>query len=203
MLCVGLKRHRSNSINIFPPSFNNLVLSLVKLIPRCSFIVTLIPQQCHSSPYFFNILSSFSKGIFLRIIQVFSTIFLVFKSNSDGFSFSQHKPATKLLERAQMLDAKPMTTLTSFSSPLFINNGLPFSNLNLYYNIIGGLQCLTFTHPNIAYLVNSICQNMYASTNLHQQVIKWILRYFKSTTHLVLQLKPTTLNSLISYSDAN
>jgi hypothetical protein len=48
-------------------------------------------------------------------------------------------------------------------------------NATEYRNIIGGLQYLTITHPNISYDVNRLCQLLHAPKDSHMTVVKRIL----------------------------
>ncbi|XP_028122362.1 uncharacterized protein LOC114319536 [Camellia sinensis] len=108
---------------------------------------------------------------------------------SHGYFLSQAKYATELLHKAGLTDCKPcFTSLTikasSHSSSL---DGLPFSNPSLYRNIVGGLQYLTITRPDLALAVNQACQHMHLPTNADFQAVKRLLRYVKGTLHHGLQ----------------
>ena len=82
--------------------------------------------------------------------------------------------------------------------------GSPFSDPTLYRSLIGALQYLTITRPNIAYAVNSVSQFLHAPTADHFLAVKRILRYVKGTLHFGLTFCPSTVPStLVAYSDAD
>ena len=73
----------------------------------------------------------------------------------DGFFLSQVKYATDILARAQLLDSKPVTTPMIVSQRLS-SEGTPFAHPTLYRSLVGALQYLTITRPDIAHSVNSV-----------------------------------------------
>ncbi|KAM1747643.1 hypothetical protein ACFX12_008735 [Malus domestica] len=68
-----------------------------------------------------------------------------------GFLVHQTKYVTDLLTKTNMLDCKPCTTHCHPNQKL-LNHGSPhFHDPSLYRSIVGALQYLTFTRPDIAY----------------------------------------------------
>lgn len=61
---------------------------------------------------------------------------------------------------------------------------------------------LTFTRPNISYVVQQVCLHMHAPTITHMDALKRTLRYIKGTASYGLHLYKSKLTSLISYTDA-
>lgn len=70
-------------------------------------------------------------------------------------------------------------------------------------SIVGALQYLTLTQPNLAYLVNKVCQYLHAPTTSHWSSVKRILRYVKGTMDVGLSIKPSNPTLLSAFSDAN
>ncbi|XP_068655315.1 uncharacterized mitochondrial protein AtMg00810-like [Aristolochia californica] len=71
-------------------------------------------------------------------------------------------------------------------------------------SLIGTLQYLTITHPDIAYAVNSVSQFLLAPTEEHFFYVKRIFRYVKGTIHFGLTFCPFAIpGALFSYSDAD
>ena len=61
------------------------------------------------------------------------------------------------------------------------NDGIPMKNLENYRSLVRALQYLTFTHPNISFAVNQVCQFMHDPREIHLKAVKRILRYIKGT----------------------
>ena len=84
------------------------------------------------------------------------------------------------------------------------SDGPAFSNPTLYRSLVGALQYLTITRPDIAHVVNSVSQFLHAPTEDHFLAVKGILRYVKGTLHFGLTFRPFGAPSaLVAYSDAD
>lgn len=57
-----------------------------------------------------------------------------------------------------------------------------------YKSIMGDFTVLSFTRPDIAYLVNLVCQFLHSPLESDFGVVKRILRYLKGTMGWVLDL---------------
>jgi hypothetical protein len=102
-----------------------------------------------------------------------------------------------------MADAKPVSSPMSSSSALSAFTGDPMEDPSLYRSTIGSLQYLSLTRPDLAFVVNRVCQFMHRPTKLHWQAVKRILRYLKhSITHGLL-LHKNSSTSIQAYSDAD
>jgi hypothetical protein len=99
------------------------------------------------------------------------------KPTAMGLLLSQHKYALDIIQRAGMASCKPVDTPLSTSSKLGIVPGTLHSDPTRYRQIVGALQYLTFTRPDICYAINKVCQFMHASTDDHWAAVKRILRY--------------------------
>jgi hypothetical protein len=108
----------------------------------------------------------------------------------DGILLTQQKYATELLQRVGMISCKPVLTPLSISEKLSAYAGDllgPIDATN-YRSIVGGLQYLTLTRPDISFSVNKICQFLHTPTTVHLTATKRILRYVHGTTDLGLQI---------------
>lgn len=81
--------------------------------------------------------------------------------------------------------------------------GTPIKDLTLYHSLAGGLQHLTFTRPDITYVVQQICLYMHDPHEPHFHALKRILRYIQGTIDHDLQIHLSCTTSLIAYFDAN
>jgi hypothetical protein len=68
---------------------------------------------------------------------------------------------------------------------------------------MGALQYLTFTHPNIWFAVNRVCEFMHAPTDSHWAAVKCILRYLRGTTSHGLHITRSSSFALHGFTDAN
>ena len=76
-----------------------------------------------------------------------------------------------------------------------LDNDVLLDDFNSYRGIIGVLQYLTLTQPNLSYSVNFVSQFMHAPTISHLKMVRQILWYIKETISLGLYLTSrTTLN---------
>ncbi|KAJ0580159.1 putative RNA-directed DNA polymerase [Helianthus annuus] len=121
---------------------------------------------------------------------------------TNGLFLNQSKYALDILTRAKMLDAKPAPTPLS-TNVSFISTGTTFPDATFYRSIVGALQYLTITRPDISYAVNQVSQFLHAPTTIHFQEVKRILRYIKGTIAFGLHYSRPTSTSLLGYSDAD
>jgi histone deacetylase 1/2 len=103
-----------------------------------------------------------------------------------------------------MADAKGITTpmVSNIKLSKFGTDAL--SDPSEYRSIVGALQYVTLTRPDIAYCVNKVCQFLATPLQNHWQAVKRILRYLLHTCHHGLLLQPSsavTKFSVSAYSD--
>jgi hypothetical protein len=127
------------------------------------------------------------------------------KKNSDGLHLSQSKYAADILKRVGMTHCKPVTTSLSVSDKLSIHAGKPLSpeESTKYRSIVGALQYVMLTHPDIAYLVNKVCQFLHAPTTKHLIVVKRVLRYLKYTIDIGLRFARLGSMLVSAFSDSD
>ena len=81
-----------------------------------------------------------------------------------GLILRQHKYILDILAQAGMTSYKPVDTPISTSKVTIMSDPL-FSNPTQFHQIMGALQYLTFTRPDICFAVNRVCQFMHAPTD--------------------------------------
>ncbi|CAN6557798.1 unnamed protein product [Malus baccata var. baccata] len=121
---------------------------------------------------------------------------------SQGILVHQSKYIKDLLHKTNMLDSKPCTTHCHPHHKLFTHGSPLFPDPSIYRSIVGTLQYLTFTGPDIAYSVNQVCQFMHSPLESHFVAVKRILRYLKGIMQLGLCFKPGNLD-IRAYTDAD
>ncbi|GJV29784.1 putative RNA-directed DNA polymerase [Tanacetum coccineum] len=67
------------------------------------------------------------------------------------------------------------------SSSLSLDDSNAFSNPVKYRQVMGSLQYVTLSRPDIAFAVNKVCQYMHATTENHWSAVKRNLRYLHGT----------------------
>ncbi|XP_043714507.1 uncharacterized mitochondrial protein AtMg00810-like [Telopea speciosissima] len=120
----------------------------------------------------------------------------------SGLFLSQSKYALDILQRAHMVDIKPISTPMALRSSVE-GDSCPFIDVTLYRSIVGGLQYLTMTRPDLSYAVNSVCQHMHSPTVAHFGMVKHILRYVKGTLDHGLWIVRASSLTLYGFSDSD
>ena len=120
-----------------------------------------------------------------------------------GLILSQSKYIQDLLIKANMADCKSLPTPMTANLKLSSSDGAPFSDPSLYRSVVGSLQYVTITRPELAYPVNKVCQFMQSPLDSHWKAVKRILRYLSGTRFFGLHLKQPTSLALTGYSDSD
>lgn len=94
----------------------------------------------------------------------------------------QTKYAIDLLTRAHMTSCKPVSTPLPLRSITMTDDTILLSNPLEYRSLVGGLQYLTITRPDLAYATNTLCQKLQHPTVADLHRLKRVLRYVKGTT---------------------
>nr|KYP49972.1 Retrovirus-related Pol polyprotein from transposon TNT 1-94 [Cajanus cajan] len=121
---------------------------------------------------------------------------------NDGLHLSQSHYALTILERANMVDCKPMSTPLE-SKTKFTSNHTFLEDPSHFRGLVGALQYLTLTRPDLSYNVNYLSQFMHAPTIMHFKMVRRILRYVKGTINVGLHFTSNTTLDLFAFSDAD
>ncbi|XP_022040277.1 uncharacterized mitochondrial protein AtMg00810-like [Helianthus annuus] len=120
----------------------------------------------------------------------------------SGLFLNQSKYAHDILTRAGLLDSKPVATPLT-SKDVFHSPGHPFHDPTLYRSLVGALQYLTITRPDLSYAVNQASQFPQQPTTTHFQLVKRIFRYVKGTLTHGLHFDRPPSTTLLGFSDAD
>ncbi|XP_021761820.1 uncharacterized protein LOC110726656 [Chenopodium quinoa] len=99
-----------------------------------------------------------------------------------GMFLSQQKYAKQIIERAGMSSCKPSPTLVDTNSKVSATSSTIFDDPTMYRSLVGALQYLTFTRPDISYAVQQInwggCSDTRRSTSgycvfLGDNLVSW------------------------------
>ena len=101
---------------------------------------------------------------------------------------SQRQYASDLLQRAGMSECHSTLTPVDSKSKLSASDGPPVADPSEYRSIVGALQYLTLTRPDLAYAIQQVCLFMHDPREPHLALVKRILRYVKGTLDASLSL---------------
>jgi histone deacetylase 1/2 len=124
---------------------------------------------------------------------------------SNGLVLNQAKYAHDVLARVNMTHCTGTPTPLSSSEKLTAEEGtlLGPDDSTKYRSMVGALQYLTLTRPDICYAVNKVCQYLHAPTTVHWTAAKRILRYVKSTITVGLTFTRSSSTQVSAFSDAD
>ena len=105
------------------------------------------------------------------------------KRTKSGLLLTHEKYATELLQKVGMANCITSPTPLSSTEKLSLTDGnlLGLNDITQYRSIVGALQYLTLTSPDISYSVNKVYQYLHAPTTTHWTAAKRILRYIQGT----------------------
>ncbi|XP_020424442.1 uncharacterized protein LOC109950305 [Prunus persica] len=143
------------------------------------------------------VLVRYSFRALLKMVATLTSKTLVYSAISWVYGFF-------IRMKANLLNPKPASTPLAAKIFLSIFDGALISNSTEYRELVGSLQYLTLTHPDISFVVNTVAQFMNAPLTSHFVAVKQIIRYIKGTIDLGLTFTPqTAVAHLSTYSDAD
>ncbi|KAM1198681.1 hypothetical protein EV1_010156 [Malus domestica] len=101
-----------------------------------------------------------------------------------------------------MIFSKPYATPCLPYNKLLTDDGKSYNNPSLYKSLVGALQYLIFTRPDIAFAVHQVCQFMQRPMESHFVAVKRILRYLKATRGCGIKYVRGSLD-ITAYSDVD
>ncbi|XP_025693090.1 uncharacterized mitochondrial protein AtMg00810-like [Arachis hypogaea] len=125
------------------------------------------------------------------------------KTCDKGLILTQQKYIHELLKKAGMVGCAPCHTPLPSTVKITALGGSSFCDPQLYRSIIGSLQYLTITRPEICYSVNKLSQFVQAPLESHWKLVKRVLRYLSGTSSYGLHLKRETSLGITTYSDSD
>ena len=157
-----------------------------------------------------------SSGLIQHLIQKLQSIFAMcdlgklsyflgieVTYDADSMHLNQGKYVLDLLHRTSMFDNKAAPTPSTVGQSLSKFDGDVMEDVTMYISVVGALQYVTLTRPDIAFAVNKACQFMQQPTLAHWLPVKRMLRYLKGTVHDGLLLQPSKYFTTQAYTDAD
>lgn len=102
-----------------------------------------------------------------------------------------------------MHESKGVSTPMSSSSCLTLTQADSHVDITEYRWLLGKLQYLSFTRPDVSFAVNKLAQYMHCPQACHWQAVKRLLRYLKLTCSYGLKLSKSSDHTLRVYSDSD
>ncbi|KAK9214398.1 hypothetical protein WN944_006390 [Citrus x changshan-huyou] len=119
-----------------------------------------------------------------------------------GIFLSQANYTRDLLTKAALLDCTPNRTPMAVKTQPYDDDQEPIHATH-YRSLVGSLQYLTFTRPDITHAVNKVCQHFQSPTKQDLKAITRILRYLKGTLDFGLRFLEQSSNQLYAFSDSD
>ncbi|RVW16754.1 Retrovirus-related Pol polyprotein from transposon TNT 1-94 [Vitis vinifera] len=123
--------------------------------------------------------------------------------SSSGVVLSQRKYALDILEETGMLDCKPVDTPMDPNVKLVPGQGEPLGDPGRYRRLVGKLNYLTITRPDISFPVSVVSQFLQSPCDSHWDAVIRILRYIKSTPGQGVLYQNRGHTQVIGYTDAD
>ena len=121
----------------------------------------------------------------------------------SGLLLHQRQYALDILERTGMTDCKPCSTPVDTQAKLSADLGDLVADPTAYRSLAGAFQYLTFTRPDLTYVVQQVCLHMHDPRESHLAALKRLLRYVRSTADFGLVLHRSPTSELVVYTDAD
>nr|GEW12160.1 hypothetical protein [Tanacetum cinerariifolium] len=135
----------------------------------------------------------------LRLLNYFLCIEIV--PHMYGIILSQKKYILEILQSVGLSNCSPVSFLMVTSSSLILDDSIAFSNPVKYQQVVGSLQYVTLSRPDIGFAVNKVCQYMHASTENHWSAVKRILRYLHGTVEHGMLIRRSSGSTLQAFTD--
>ncbi|XP_019150387.1 PREDICTED: uncharacterized protein LOC109147209 [Ipomoea nil] len=123
--------------------------------------------------------------------------------SSSGIVISQRKYALDILEETGMLDCRPVDNPMDPNVKLLPGQGEPLLDRERYRRLIGKLNYLTITRPDISFAVSVLSQFLENPCDTHWDAAVRVLRYIKRAPGQGLLYEDRGHTQVVGYSDAD
>ena len=122
---------------------------------------------------------------------------------TDGIMLTQAKFTRELITDSGITQYKHVATPLPLNLKLHVDTGELFEDPALYRALVGKLNFLTHTRPDLAYSVQTLSQFMHSPRIQHFDALQHVLHYVASTAGQGLILNGTNALTLKAYSDSD
>lgn len=121
----------------------------------------------------------------------------------NGILLHQKKFITDLLKSYHCEDVSPVTCPLDLSVKLKLDMGDPLPSPKSYRCLVGKLNFLTHTRPDLAFAVQHLSQYLQKPTSSHMLAALHTLRYLRDTSEIGIFLSNSPGLSLSAYCDSD
>ncbi|XP_019053485.1 PREDICTED: uncharacterized protein LOC109114773 [Nelumbo nucifera] len=125
------------------------------------------------------------------------------QSNSSGIFLNQHKYTQDLVALAGLQDSSLVDTPLEVNVKYHSDEGELLSDPSLYRQLVGSLNYLTITRPDISFAVQQVSQFMHSPRHLHLVAVRRIIKYLRGTPCHGLFFPAGSSLCLSAFSDAD
>lgn len=137
----------------------------------------------------------------LGLLQYF--LGLEVKQGEDGIFLCQRKYAEDLLKKFHVKKCEAIRTPMNTNEKLQRDDGTEKADEKLFRSLVGGLNYLTHTRPDIAHSVSVVSRYMHSPTKQHLGAARRILKYVAGSIKLGMLYESVDNFKLIGYSDSD
>jgi Reverse transcriptase (RNA-dependent DNA polymerase) len=123
--------------------------------------------------------------------------------HDQGLLLTQSNYIYSILDKAKMQGVKPISSPMAIGHVLSKLGGEQMDDPQLFRNIVGALQYVTITRPDISFVVNRVSQFMHSPNLSHWSAVKRILRYLKGTLEYGLTIQPCSTFNIHAFADSD
>jgi hypothetical protein len=157
-----------------------------------------------SSPLLQRIITSLQQELSMKDLgQLHHFMGVTVEPRQTGLLLHQRQYNLDISERAGMTDCKPCSTPVDTQAKLSATLGDPVADPTAYRGLVGALQYLTFTRPDLTYAVQQICLHMHDPRESHVAPLKRLLRYVRGIVDFGLVLHRSPSAELVVYNDTD
>jgi hypothetical protein len=115
----------------------------------------------------------------------------------------QHKYAQDLIALGGLQDSSPVDSPLKLNVKFRRDDGDLLPNPTLYRQLVGILNYLTITRPDISFAVQQVSQFMQSPRHLHLVVVRRIIRYLLGSSSRGLFYPAGSSIRLVAFSDVD
>ncbi|XP_022031552.1 uncharacterized mitochondrial protein AtMg00810-like [Helianthus annuus] len=151
-----------------------------------------------------HLMTAFGGEIAMKDLGTLSYFLEIYVTRTGDHMFLPlHAYARDVIHHAAMVSCKLVATPIDTNSKLGDTTAPLFGDPTTYRSLVGALKYLTFTHPDISYVIQQIYMHMHSPTEANWNAQKRIIRYLRGTNEYGLHFPPAQTLSLLSYTDAD